>query len=128
MKSQFLEVQARHRGRAIVHLGFLLLAAGCADEDVTELETNSSTLDTRMVDGHREINRARSGVASSSGAFPGQPASYINDGRRGAPAEAYWASSNSATVYNCNYDNWWVSVQFRGPSGTSCPFGGCAYW
>ncbi|NVB79771.1 MAG: VCBS repeat-containing protein [Kofleriaceae bacterium] len=102
-------------------LGFTLLAtAGCADDDAAESETASS-LTTRIKDGYVETNVARTGVATSSGAYSTQPVWTINDGRRGSPYDstisqyAYWASSSTATVYNCNYGNWWVRVDFNGP-------------
>lgn len=58
------------------------------------------------------------GVATSSGEVAGQPAWTANDGRRSTPYDqrifgyAYWKSSTDATVYNCNYGNWWVRVDF----------------
>ena len=81
-------------------------------------------------DGYRENNVARNnGIAYSSGPYPTQPVWTINDGRRGSPHDAsisqyaYWASSTTSTIYNCNYGNWWVSVDFQPEPGTICPVG-----
>ena len=106
----------------------------CTDEEVPQLETTVSALDSRITpDGYTEVNVARGGSATSSGAISTQPASFINDGRRGAPwissmgAYAFWQSSNPSTVYNCNYGGWWTRVSFTPPPGTVCPFGGCPH-
>src|SRR6266542_4071701 len=105
-----------------LQLALILLAAvGCGNE--------ASALDTRISsDGYRENNVARVGTASSSGAYYSQPVWTINDGRRGGPYDAsisqyaYWASTTTSTVYNCNYGNWWVRVDFKPYDGTVCPF------
>ena len=117
-------------------LAVILVVAivSCTDEEVPQLETTVSALDSRITpDGYTEVNVARGGSATSSGAISTQPASFINDGRRGAPwissmgAYAFWQSSNPSTVYNCNYGGWWTRVSFTPPPGTVCPFGGCPH-
>lgn len=129
------DLVSRRRGRPIAPIGLLLLVAvGCTYDDVTVSDTESSALTTRYTnDGYLEVNVARNGAPSSSGAYPTQPVSTINDGQRGSPYNAslsqyaYWASSTTSTVYNCNYGNWWVSVKFTAPPGGFCPIGGCVH-
>src|SRR5262245_32798471 len=75
------------------------------DSDESELQSRAS-FETLYINAALDNN---GGVATSSGAYPTQPVWTINDGRRGSPYAAsiaqyaYWASSTTATVYNCNY-------------------------
>ena len=115
--------------RRYLALGLVLAAtAGCTDDVETLSETASAPLTTRFNDSYIEKNAALNGVASSSGAALRSSASRINDGSRYAWSDwarfqnMYWASSTSSTVYNCNYGNWWVRIDFTPPSGEVCPF------
>jgi N-acetylneuraminic acid mutarotase len=79
-----------------------------------------ATLCTAQADSNVALAQ-NGGVASSSATYPSLQLWTINDGRRGSPYDlsiaqyAYWASSTSATVYNCNYGNWWTRVDFIVP-------------
>ncbi len=112
--------------RTIVGIGlFAIGVLGCADEPEVTVTASSSALTTRIVDGQIEVNVARSGYVTSSGDAGTQPRWTINDGRRGAPYDgglgqyAFWASSTYATLYNCNYGNWWVRIDFNGTKSIS---------
>jgi hypothetical protein len=99
----------------------LLAMFGCDSDELDESQTTPSALTTRITpDGYVENNAARVGIATSSGAFTGHPASLAKDGLRSAPWDGavgqykFWASTTSSSYFqnNCYAGSWWVAVSW----------------